>query len=254
VKLAYDDSGSGSAVLFLHGFPHNRTLWAEQLKVFRDVRCIAPDLRGFGESEARSPYSMDQYADDAAELLDQLGIGSVTVVGLSMGGYVAFAFWRRYRKLVRAMGLVDTRSGADSHESRKKRDDLITLAESQGVRALADAQIAGMLGKTTREGSPELVERVHKMLASAPLEGVVGALGAMRDRVDSTPTLSGIDVPVHIVVGEEDVLTPPKESRAMQQLIPGSSLEVIAGSGHLTNLEQPAIFNRTMSDFFSRVH
>jgi len=252
-SLAYSSVGTGTPIVFIHGFPHNRTLWAPQLAALgRQFHCIAPDLRGFGESEARGPYSMDQYADDVAHLLDTLGIERAVVGGLSMGGYIAFAFWRRHRDRLRALILADTRSGADSDEGRQKRRDMITLARTRGAGAVADAMIEGMVGKSTRRERPELVRSVHAMLASAPVEGVVGALEAMMTRSDSTPTLATIDVPTLIVVGDEDVLTPPAEARAMHSAIPGSQLAVIPAAGHVSNLERPEEFNRAVGEFMAQ--
>ena len=250
IDIAYDDVGTGLPVLFIHGFPHNRTLWAPQLGGLLDrARCVAPDLRGFGDSEARGPYSMDSYADDVVAVLDALQIGRAVIAGLSMGGYVAFALWRRHRERVRALILADTRAGADSDEARSKRRELIALARERGSGAVADVQIAGMVGKTTREKHPDIADAVHRMLAMAPVEGVVGALEAMMNRPDSTPTLATIDVPTLIVVGDEDVLTPPKEARGMHERIAGSRLEVLACAGHVSNVERPAAFNHVVSEF-----
>jgi pimeloyl-ACP methyl ester carboxylesterase len=250
LDIAYDDVGTGLPVVFIHGFPHNRTLWAPQLGgLLTRARCIAPDLRGFGESEINGPYTMDSYADDVINVLDALHIGRAVIAGLSMGGYVAFALWRRHRDRVRGLILADTRAGADSDETRAKRREMIALARARGSGAVADAQIAGMVGRTTREKHPDIADAVHQMLAVAPVEGVVGALEAMMDRPDSTPTLATIDVPTLIIVGEEDVLTPPKEARAMHEQIAGSRLEILACAGHVSNVERPAAFNHVASEF-----
>lgn len=252
VEIAYDDVGSGVPVAFVHGFPHNRTLWAPQLGALVDrARCIAPDLRGFGESSRNGPFSMDQFADDVAMLLRTLGIGRAVVVGLSMGGYVAFALWRRHRALVRALVLADTRAGADTDEARAKRQALVEVARTRGSGAVADAQVTGMVGKTTREKRPRLIDDVHRMIASAPVEGITGALAAMMDRADSTPTLATIDVPTLVVVGEEDVLTPVSEAERLHAGIRGSRLEVIAHTGHVSNMERPAAFNHVLSEFLA---
>jgi pimeloyl-ACP methyl ester carboxylesterase len=249
-EIGYADAGSGLPVLFIHGFPHNRTLWAPQLSALVDrCRCIAVDLRGFGESTIGPPYSMDVYADDVASLLDRLAIPQAVIVGLSMGGYVAFALWRRHRARVRGLLLAGTRAGADSAETREKRSQMIALARAKGSAAVADSMITGMVGKTTRQRHPEIVDAVHAMLESAPVEGIVGALDAMRERPDSTPTLATIDVPTLIVVGDDDVLTPVAESRAMQAGIAGSRVEVLSGAGHVSNIERPAAFNHVTSEF-----
>ena len=255
IEIGYDDSGRGSpALLFVHGFPHDRTLWAQQLQGLSvQARCLAPDLRGFGETTGTAPFSMDQYADDLVGLLDVLHIDRAIVVGLSMGGYVAFALWRRHPSRVRGLVLCNTRPGADSEEGREKRRKLIATAREQGIRAIADAQITGMLGKTTRSNRPEITNSVHRMLSSQPVEGVVGALEAMMGRPDSTPLMSTIDVPTLIVAGDEDAIIPMAEAKAMQEAIRGSTLEVITGTGHLCNLERPAAFNHVVSEFLAKL-
>jgi pimeloyl-ACP methyl ester carboxylesterase len=248
--LAHADVGRGLPVVLLHAFPLNRTMWEPQIAaLFGECRCIAPDLRGFGDSPRSGPYSMDRYADDVVALLDALQIDRAVVGGLSMGGYIALALWRRHRNRIRALVLADTRSGADNDEGKQKRGELIALAQSEGSAAVADRQVTGLLGKSTREKQPELVDRIRSIMAGESPDGIVGALEAMRNRPDSTPLLAGIDVPTLIVVGDEDVLTPPKEARAMHAAIRGSRLEVIPGAGHLSNLERPAAFNAALSDF-----
>ncbi len=254
MELKYEEAGRGFPIILLHGFPHNRSLWADQLFGLCDrCRVIAPDLRGFGESTSGPPWSMESFAGDVAELMERLSIEKAVIAGLSMGGYVAFEFFRRYRDRVHSLVLADTRAGADSDETRAKRRDLQTLARSGGAAAVADAQITGMVGATTRDTRPDIVQRVHTMLAAAPLEGIVGALEAMMNRRDSTPLLLEIDVPVLIVVGEEDALTPVKESRAMHAAIPGSTLAVIPDAGHVSNIERPIEFNSAMRNFLASV-
>ncbi|HYC52484.1 MAG TPA: alpha/beta fold hydrolase [Gemmatimonadaceae bacterium] len=250
LDIGYDDIGAGMPVLFAHAFPLNRTMWAPNVSALVErCRCVTADFRGFGESAAAPPYSMDQYADDLAQLLDVLHIDKVVLVGCSMGGYVSFAFWRRHRDRVRALVLADTRAGADSEEARERRRQLIATARAEGSVSVANAQIASLVGKTTRAKQPDTYDAVHRMMAQAPTDGVVGALEAMMLRPDSTPLLASIDVPTLIVVGEEDVPTPVKESRAMHERIPGSILEVIVSAGHLANLERPAAFNHVLSEF-----
>lgn len=252
IEIGYDDVGTGIPVAFVHGFPHNRTLWAPQVGALVDrARCIAMDLRGFGESSRHGPFSIDQYADDVAMLLRSLGIDRAVVTGLSMGGYVAFSLWRRHRPLVRALVLADTRAGADGDEARGKRRALIELARTRGSGAVADGQITGMLGKTTREKRSAMIDTVHRMLENASVEGIVGALEAMMARVDSTETLAMIDVPTLVIVGDEDVLTPRSESEILRDAIRGSHLEVIEHAGHVSNMERPAAFNHVLSEFLA---
>ena len=254
MDLKYEESGHGFPVILLHGFPHNRSLWADQLFGLSDrCRIIAPDLRGFGESAPREPYSMESYADDVAELMERLELEKAMVGGLSMGGYVAFEFLRRHRDRVHSLVLADTKPGADTDETKGKRKALQEVARTSGAIAVADAQITGMIGAKTRETRPEIAERVHGMMAAQPVEGIVGALEAMMNRRDSTAMLPEIKLPVLIVVGEDDALTPEKESRAMHAAIPGSLLVVIPEAGHVSNVEHPDQFNSAMRNFLAAV-
>jgi pimeloyl-ACP methyl ester carboxylesterase len=252
IEIGLDNVGTGIPLVFLHGFPHNRTLWSAQVNALVDrARCIAPDLRGFGETTVAPPYTMDQYADDLAALLDAERIERAVVCGLSMGGYIAFAIWRRHRSRIRALVLADTRAGADSEEGREKRRAMISMVRERGGGVVADAMINDMVGRSTREKNPEIVDVVYRMLSLAPADGVIGALEAMMTRPDSEPMLPTIDVPTLIVVGEEDALTPVREARVMHAAIPNSRLEILAGAGHVSNVERPAAFNHVLSEFLS---
>jgi 3-oxoadipate enol-lactonase len=251
-EVGYDDVGTGPGlpVLFVHAFPLNRTMWAPQVSALVErCRCIAADLRGFGESSVNPPYSMEQYADDLAHLLEQLHVSKVVLAGCSMGGYVAFSFWRRHRHRVRALVLADTRAGADSEQALARRREMIEVARTEGATAIANLQIAGIVGKSTREKHPDTYDAVHRTIAQSPVDGIVGALQAMMLRADSSALLSTIDVPTLVVVGDEDALTPVKEARAMHERIVGSRLEVISQAGHLANLERPAAFNHVLTEF-----
>jgi pimeloyl-ACP methyl ester carboxylesterase len=255
IEVGYDDGGTGQTpVLFIHGFPHDRTLWTPQLQGLTvQARCLAADLRGFGETTTAPPWSMDQYADDLVAFLDVLHVDRAVIAGLSMGGYVALALWRRHPRRVRGLVLCNTRPGADNDEGREKRRKLMATAREQGMSAVADAQLTGMVGKTTRTNRPEIVNAVHRMISAQKTDGVVGALQAMMDRPDSTPTLSTIDVPTLIVTGDEDAIIPVAESKAMHAAIRGSTLEVISGAGHLSNLERPAAFNHLVSEYLAKL-
>jgi pimeloyl-ACP methyl ester carboxylesterase len=252
--IGYDDIGEGTPVVFLHAFPLNRTMWAPQTSALAaEWRCIAIDFRGFGESAPAGPFTIDRYADDVGELLGEIGVRRAIVVGLSMGGYVAFALWRRHAPRVRALVLADTRAGADSPETRERRLELMALARSAGAAAVADRQLVGLLGKTTRERRPDIGNAVRATAASATVDGIVGGLEAMLGRPDSTETLSTLTIPTLIVAGEEDVTTPAKEARTMHTAIRGSRFELLANAGHLSNVERPAAFNAVLSEFLNMV-
>jgi pimeloyl-ACP methyl ester carboxylesterase len=241
VNLAVEVRGEGPAVLFVHGYPLDHTIWADQVAGLEGYRRIAPDLRGTGRSDAPDlGYGIGIYADDLAALLDALGVGEVILCGFSMGGYIAFEFLRRWRSRVRALVLVSTRAEADTADGRRGRDTAAALARESGSGAIADGMLDKMLTPATLSSSPELARRVRELMAAAPVSGLVGALSAMRDRPDSMgllPMLEGI--PVLVIVGAEDPVTPPDRARAMADAIPGARLEVIPGAAHLTVLERP---------------
>jgi len=252
VELALDDRGAGPAILFIHGYPLDRTLWQHQLGAFEGWRTLAPDLRGLGRSDAPDlGYSMATYAEDLAGLLDAVGVDDVVLCGLSMGGYVAFEFLRRHRPRVRGLVLVDTRAGADSAEGRKGREVAMADLRDGGPPLIAEQMLPQLLGSGA---SDALREQVRSMMSSAPPAGVLGALAAMRDRPDSTellPSLAG--VPTLVLVGAEDRLTPPRDAEAMAKAIPGARLALIPEAGHLAPLEQPAVFNGHLRSFLDRL-
>ena len=253
-ELCCDDVGSGLPLLFIHGWPHNRTLWAAQVSGLPTLaRCIAPDLRGFGESSVEGPYSIDQYADDMASLLDTLRIERAVVCGLSMGGYVALSMVRRHRQRIRALVLTSTRATADSPEARAKRERLIAFVQERGVEALAGEQLRAMVGATTFDSRPDVLEALRRLMAAAPESGVIGALRAMAERRDSTDMLSSLDVATLVVSGLEDTFTPPDELRSLCAAIPNATLETIAGAGHACAFERPAAFNHVIGEFLARL-
>lgn len=250
--LAYEESGSGVPLLFIHGWPHNRALWSGQLSgLATHARCIAPDVRGFGGSPARGPYTIEQYADDMVGLLDALHLERVVVIGLSMGGYVAFDLLRRYRTRVRALVLASTRASADDAEARAKRLRLIEFIERQGIEALADQQLPGMLAAGTRASRPEVAGALRRIMASASPEGAIGAQRAMIARRDSTDLLRTIDVPTLVVGGAEDPITPPEALSAMAAAIPDARLELIAAAGHACAFEKPAAFDHLVGELLA---
>ncbi len=251
VSLAVEVRGNGPAVLLIHGYPLDRTLWAPQLAGVEGHRLIAPDLRGLGLSDAPDlGYSMPTYADDLAALLEALQVDEVVLVGLSMGGYVAFEFLRRHRARVRALVLFDTRADADQPEVRRARDQQASLAREQGAAAVAAHLLPRMLAPGAAQSMPHVVERVRGMMLAAPVAGMAGALAAMRDRGDSTALLATLDdLPTMIVVGEEDTMTPVELARSMASAVPGARLEVVPDAGHLPPLEAPAAVNALLADF-----
>lgn len=248
VSLAIETRGSGPALVFLHGFPLDRTVWRHQLDTLTGFRRIAFDLRGMGQSDAPDlGYSMATYADDLAALLDALGEDRVVLCALSMGGYVAFEFLRRYRNRVRGLVLMGTRAEADSAEGRKARDALIGKVREMGAVAAAEAMLPRFFTATV---PPGIIEAVREMIMRAPVPGIVGALSAMRERPDSSPMLPTlVGIPALVIVGQEDAITPPAIAESMATAIPEARLIEIPGAGHLPCVEQPIPTTRAILKF-----
>jgi YbgC/YbaW family acyl-CoA thioester hydrolase len=255
VSLAVEVRGEGPAILFIHGYPMDRSIWAQAMAALDGFRRIAPDLRGMGQSDAPDlGYSVETYARDLVALLDALGVDEVVLCGLSMGGYIAFEFLRRWRSRVRAVVLMDTRAEADTPEGKRARDLAAATAREGGAAAIAEQMIPKLMGPTTRGRAPETVAQVRAMIEGAPVSGIVGALGALRDRPDSTDDLPGLaGLPVLIIVGEEDEVTPPSRARAMAEAIPGARVVVIPGAGHVPPLERPAATTQALLEFLRAI-
>jgi 3-oxoadipate enol-lactonase len=255
VNLAVEVLGEGLAVLFVHGYPLDRTIWRAQMEGLHGYRRLAPDLRGMGQSDAPDlGYSMNIYAADLAALLDALGMDEVILCGLSMGGYVAFEFLRQWRSRVRGLVLMDTRAEADSADGRRARDAAAATARERGPHAIADAMLPKVLAPATLNHQPDVVARVRGMMSSTPVAGIVGALTAMRDRPGSEsllPTLVGL--PTLVMVGEHDSLTPPESARAMADAIPGARFSVISSAGHLPPIEQPGPVTEELRAFLASI-
>jgi pimeloyl-ACP methyl ester carboxylesterase len=257
IHLAYSDTGSGGAVaLLVHGFPLNRSMWDPQLGRLRAAgyRVIAPDLRGFGASEAGppGPLTMEQHADDLAGLLSALGVTEpVVYVGLSMGGYVAFAFWKRHRSRVRAFVLADTRAAADTPAGLLDRQAMIRRAEAEGTAQVAiDLMRPKLFSPLLRPGAP--VERqVVGMMTSNSAAAVANGARGLAQRPASFDLLPSISVPTLVLVGEFDQLTPPSDAEAIAAGIPGAKLVTIDGAGHMANMENPEAFNDALVGFLA---
>lgn len=258
--LAYLDSDPGATaapvLVLVHAFPLGAQMWEPQFRgAFYGWRLLAPDLRGFGGStdpraEGVDP-TIDDYADDVAALVREVAGGPVVLGGLSLGGYVAFAVMRRSPALVRALVLADTRAGADTTEARAGRRAMLTVLEHDGPQGVARDMMPKLLGPTTREHNPDAEETVRLLIKRQSPAAIRDAVLRMMDRPDSTPLLPAITVPALLIVGEEDVLTPPAESERIAAAMPNASLVRIAGAGHLSNLEQSQAFEASVEDFLA---
>lgn len=251
IELAYTDAGSGPVVVFLHGFPFDRSMWRGQVeRLSASFRVIAPGLRGHGETTFTSgPSTMEEMAEDVVALLDELNVPRAVVCGLSMGGYVALALYRAHPSRVRALVLADTRAKADTEDARRTREENARRALAEGMGPIVDSMLPKLLSERTRVREPETVARVREMMLGVKPEGAAAALRGMALRRDQTDLLPKIDVPVLVLVGSEDIVTPPSDAEAMHALIEGSRLQVVEGAGHVSNVERPGEFDRALAEF-----
>jgi pimeloyl-ACP methyl ester carboxylesterase len=240
-------------VFLLHAFPLNGRMFEPQLEVLSEERrVVAPDYPGFGRTP-RTPAQPDvrYYAEAVRRLLDRLGIERVVLGGVSMGGYVAFGCLRLFPERVSGLILSNTRPEPDSEEMRENRKNMARRVAEEGVEVLIELQMERLLARDTLENDEAVVEKVRAMIFESSPNGVVAALGAMRDRPDSTPLLESIEVPTLVIGGEEDGISSPEVMGAMAEKIPNSRHVTLARAGHLSNLETPEGFNAALKEFLA---
>lgn len=252
MTVSYDDAGAGSTLVFLHGFPLSREMWRPQIDALsRGFRVFAPDLRGFGGTTGFTETpSIEGMAEGVAQFLEALEITSpVALCGLSMGGYVALAFVRKYPQRVRALILADTRAEADDEAGKANRNKMMAFAKEHSAAAVIDQMMPKMFTDTTLSARPEIVAELRRIAAEQSVPAIVHAVQAMRDRPDSTPFLEAIAAPTLVIVGGEDAITPPAMSENLARRISGAKLVTIPGAGHMSNLERTSEFNEAIRSF-----
>lgn len=256
LRLAYADRGKGAPVVLIHGFPLDHSMWDAQIEALgARYRAIAPDLRGFGQSDfTPGTVTMADMADDVAGLLDELSIaGPVVICGLSMGGYVAFQFRERHAARVRAMVLCDTRAAPDTPEAARGRLDTARRVLLEGPAFLADSMLPRLLAPATLSGRPELCEAIRAAIQRTHPQGIAAAARGMAARPDMTPSLAQIACPALLVVGSEDAISTVAEMRTIAAAMPRASLVEVPGAGHMSPMEQPGAVNAAILDFLAGI-
>lgn len=250
-KLGYDEAGTGPVLLLIHGFPLDRTLFAEQLKGLSDIRrVVAVDLRGRGKSPSSDleGVTIDTYADDVALTIESLGVDKVDVGGLSMGGYVVFSLLRRHPGKVASVILIDTKSQADGDEAKQGREKVAALVREQGTGALLDTLLPKLASPSTNDA---VLGKLRTMFEATPPETAAADALAMRDRLDSTGDLGSIVVPGLVIHGEDDALMPLEGAREMADAIPGAEFVAIPRAGHVAAIENPEAVNSAVRKFLA---
>jgi len=248
-RVGYDSRGYGIPLLLMHAFPLSREMYAEQNDALDKLaRVLTFDAPGVGNSEP-GEISIDGMADLAVGLMDALQIKTAVVGGVSMGGYAALSFARRYPHRLRGLVLADTRAAADSDEGRAGRRTMADLALEKGASAVAEQMLPKVLGASTLKRRRKVVERVRAMIEATPPETIAALSIALGERSDSTPHLEEIRVPTLVITGEEDTLTPASEAREWGGRIPNAKIVEINEAGHLVNLEMPERFNAILTEY-----
>jgi 3-oxoadipate enol-lactonase len=253
--MSYRELGDGpeDPLVLLHAFPLNGRMFEVQMQAFSERRrVISPDYPGFGRSP-RTPAQPDvrYYAEAVRTLLDRLELEHVVLGGVSMGGYVAFGCLSLFPQRISGLVLANTRPEPDSEEMRENRKEMARRVAEEGVEVLIELQLERLLAPDTLENGEEVVQKVRAMILESSPNGVVAALGAMRDRPDSTPLLGEIEVPTLVIGGEEDGISSPEVMGAMAEKIPNSRHVTLPRAGHLSNLENSEGFDAALREFLA---
>ena len=252
VTLQVVDQGSGPTLLLAHGFPLDHTMWKGQIGTLADhCRVVAPDLRGFGRSGVtEGTVTMEQLADDLAVLLDQLGANDpVVFCGLSMGGYVAWQFWRKHAARVARLILCDTRAGGDSEQVARGRLMMAQRVLREGPEFVAKAMLPKLFAPVTLQKRPDILDVTRQMILHTTPAGIAAAQRGMAQRPDASGMLHDIDVPTLVLCGEEDQISRPEQMRKMAALIPDARYLEVPAAGHMAPLENPAAVNAAILEF-----
>lgn len=254
-EIYYDVVGSGAPVVLLHPFPAHHEFWLPVSRLLSTrYRLIMPDLRGHGESGlGEGPATMAKHAADVARVMDAAGVDRAVIVGVSIGGYTAFEFWRRFRERVSALVLCDTKAPQDTPEARAGRLQAADDVLKRGTEPFFESMLPKLLGETTRRSRPDLVEGALRMMRKMSPEDIAGVQRGMAERPDSVATLKTINVPTLIITGDEDISTGVPEAELMKQNIPGSEMRVVAKAGHYSPWEQPEEVGKLLRGFLDSV-
>ncbi len=252
IRLSYTDSGvNAQPVVFIHGFPFNKSSWLPQIGgLGKTYRSLAIDLRGYGDSEAGTDnFSIDLFASDLLQFVEALKLDSPVLCGLSMGGYIAMNAVNRSPEKFKALVLADTQCIADSEEGKEKRFKTIEKIESEGLQTFADGFVQNVFNKNSLEAKKQAVDDVRKMITGTKKETVTKTLKALAERKETCTGIKKLKLPALIICGKDDNVTPLSQSELLNNSIVGSKLQIIENAGHLSNLEQPEEFNKVLTDF-----
>jgi 3-oxoadipate enol-lactonase len=254
-NIVYRVFGEGPPVVLLHPFPANHEFWLPvAMPLSTRFRLMLPDLRAHGDSDAgEGPVTMAKHAADLARIMDDAEIGRAPLIGVSIGGYTLFEFWRKNRARVAALGLCNTKAAPDAPEARAARLQAANEVLERGTETFFQNLIPRLIGKTTRETRPDLVEGALRIMRKMSPEDIAQVQRGMAERPDSTDTLKTINVPTLFVTGDEDGFSGASEAELMRQQVPGSQLRVIPKAGHYAAWEQPEEATKLLRQFLENL-
>jgi len=254
-EIVYWTLGDGPPVVLLHPFPLHHEFWLPVAETLSGrYRLILPDLRGHGESEiGEGPATMDKHANDLARVLDDAGVGRTPIMGVSIGGYILFEFWRRHRNRITAFCLCNTKAPADNAEARAARLQSAKDVAERGTEPFFESMASRAFGRSTQQSRPDLVDGALQMMRKMSPQDVAAIQRGMAERPDSIERLKTINVPTLVITGDEDILTGRSEAELMHQHIAESELSVISKAGHYSPWEQPGQVARLLRQFLDNL-
>ena len=259
-QFSYYETGQGTPLVLLHGFPFDHHMWQSQIEVLQaSCQVIAPDLRGYGgstlaEGDAANGVSMASYASDVAVIMEHASITEPAILcGFSMGGYVLWQCLRAFPESIRAIVLCDTKATADTPDAAANRLKMAESVVTTGPRPVAEAMLPKLLAEGTRESQPEVVEQVDGMIRGCDPAAIAASQRGMAQRPDVSGELASCSWPALAIVGAEDVISTPQEMGEIVAALPNAKLVEIPGAGHMTTIENPAAVNEAMSAFVAEL-
>lgn len=256
--VSYTDQGleDGSVIIFIHGFPLNKTMWDNQVAALKkDYRVISYDIRGHGDSEpGNETFSIKLFVNDLLRLMDELKIEKASLCGLSMGGYIALNAIENHPERFEALVLSDTNCIADSPKVKQKRMDTIESIKALGVEKYVNDSIVHLFAPESFATHTNAISDVKEMILNTSEQSLSKTLLALSQRKATCSKLPEITLPVLFLVGETDEITPPKASELMHEKIKNSTMQIISHAGHLSNLENPNEFNKRLKTFFGMIY
>lgn len=257
ITVSYIDEGPANSptIIFIHGFPLNKMMWEKQIELLKEnYHVIAYDIRGHGKTDAGNEnFSIELFVNDLLSLMDALKIDKTILCGFSMGGYIALNSFENYPERFNALLLCDTNCAADLPETKEKRMKAIEIIKEKGLEQYAEESLKKLFAPISFSEHLKEIGIVREMIMKTPIQSLYKTLHALAERTETCTKLHTLKVPVLIMVGKEDEITPPDVALLMHEKIKGSIIHIIDDAGHLSNMENSREFNNQLSGFLSSI-